>query len=1059
MKSALKPRCIPALILCFGTLLGIPISPRLLASTIAWGGGGGDARWDNPDNWIGGQLPSSTDDAVFLAGVQTIYVFASAEVRGLSLPSSATLNVSGTNASFIAHGATSIDGANLYAGGGGTLALPGLAHYSAQIATNGYPFWQADGASSVLDLDGLVSYTGAAYPWNSRIDATGGGRVTLGGDFAIHGGFVYLRAFDTNSLLEAPGMHQLAPGFLSVEAHTGGRVSFPELQTFIADNPDPDYGFMNWTSTDAGSVIDVEGLTNLVGSPFPWATTIAATAGARLNLGGDFAITGGVFSFQVNGTNSALEATNLTAIEPEGFSFNVANGARASLPGLQRWSGRNLETGDAYWVCNGTNSTLSLPALTTFVGTPAPWMTRFLAQAGGLLTLGGGFDVSTGGVVLGAQDGGSVLEAPGLRRVAADTFAFYASADGGGRLSLSGLQDFAVANPYGNPTFQASGPGSVVEMTSLTNFAGSPRPATTYLTAQAGGSLNFGGDFGVLDGRVTLTANGTNSVFMAPGLRKLAGIDVELSVQNGGLMTLQDVTSYSGASSVFGWVYWEADGGGSRLQLPALSEFVGAPFPNATSIGTRAGGQIELNGEFNISGGGVSVSAQDSASAVSAPALRRLAPEALSIRAEQGGRVSLLGLREHIGSSMVNGELWESNGTNSVLEVDGVTNFLAAPIPTRTSVSALAGGRVSIGGAFEVKGGVLGLAAIGPSSLLEAPGLTRLAPSQLGLDAEGGGRISLPALNQFSAANARSGGISWTASGAGSRIDMPALVSFSGTYNPAYTYLTASAGGLINLSAVVALAGANLNLLADGAGSTLNLGSAANLNLQSLSVRATAGGLVDLRSAPGLVGGNYALLADGAGSIVNLSSASIFDTRNTGGNIQALNSGSVSLAPAFLLRGASITGVATWGPPPATNTANLDAVLLAQPYSSVLIEMRPANSPGAAWQHVGPIAVLTNQINLHAVLKPLPTDVELRVSQYAADPPELQLLPGQDGVPLLILFGVPSKSYELDSSAQIFPSPVWRPATTLTLTNSFAQIPASWATNQIGIVRAWKSGE
>src|SRR6185437_15144851 len=69
-----------------------PLEPRRLLATITWNGAGDGTTWTNGSNWVGGQVPGSSDSAVIGASSTTINISGGVTVG--SVVSGAPLNVS-----------------------------------------------------------------------------------------------------------------------------------------------------------------------------------------------------------------------------------------------------------------------------------------------------------------------------------------------------------------------------------------------------------------------------------------------------------------------------------------------------------------------------------------------------------------------------------------------------------------------------------------------------------------------------------------------------------------------------------------------------------------------------------------------------------------------------------------------------------------------------------------------------------------------------------------------------------------------------------------------------
>jgi hypothetical protein len=317
------------------------------------------------------------------------------------------------------------------------------------------------------------------------------------------------------------------------------------------------------------------------------------------------------------------------------------------------------------------------------------------------------------------------------------------------------------------------------------------------------------------------------------------------------------------------------------------------------------------------------------------------------------------------------------------------------------------GGRLTIGGGFDLAEGSINLVAQNAGSLLEMPALRKLSPDSLSIGVTDGARATFPMLTDYSGANTRHSYTSWTVQGAGSLLEMPALIGFLTPQFPVSMGITAQAGAKINL-----------------------------------------GGLTAIPS------GSLQILADGNGSVVDLHSAGRFDMFGGSGSIQAANSGAITLAPIFLASNAGLQNVASWGEPAVTGYAYQSDLLCATPGLAVTVETRPQGNAAEPWRFLARIPIQTNQIFLRSYFQVDPS-LEFRVRELVADPPEINLERTADGKARATVFGLPGSSYRLDSSPGIFPAAVWTSfQKVVTLTHPFEQIEFDFPAGESGFFRA-----
>jgi len=201
------------------------LEQRLEMAQVSWTGLGDGTTWQVAKNWSSNAVPGVSDDVtinvannptiIYNNGTSTIHSLVDddslniaggslAVTSGLTVGSGATLSATNAGTSFTASGATTIDGANLYASGGATLSLPAATSYTQNTGSwNSSRTLQASGAGSVLALPNLTTITGSTqYGSNLYVQALAGGHVNLGAATAVTGGAVNLTADGTNSVLD-----------------------------------------------------------------------------------------------------------------------------------------------------------------------------------------------------------------------------------------------------------------------------------------------------------------------------------------------------------------------------------------------------------------------------------------------------------------------------------------------------------------------------------------------------------------------------------------------------------------------------------------------------------------------------------------------------------------------------------------------------------------------------------------------------------------------------------------------------------------------------------------
>jgi hypothetical protein len=357
----------------------------------------------------------------------------------------------------------------------------------------------------------------------------------------------------------------------------------------------------------------------------------------------------------------------------------------------------------------------------------------------------------------------------------------------------------------------------------------------------------------------TLTSNGGSYTAANATLGNRAG----LSVVNGGDMSIGATTwSTARVGSVL-----SAMSAGSLLDASSLQSIDAAwddntGVPAITSVTASSGGVIDLSGvtsltppvraedrlDFNVNGGSIVLSALDSisgggatrfnvtAGTLSLPALNTVVRAQFLVSG--GATLNANASAWNLAAGPATGLMLSASGAGSLLDASSLQSIDAGwndntGVPAITSVTASSGGVIDLSGVtsltppvraedrldFNVNGGSIVLSAL---DSISGGGATRFNVTA--------GTLSLPVLNtvaraQFlvsggatlnangSAWNLAAGpatGLMLSASGTGSLLDASSLQSIDAGWNdntgvPAITSVTASSGGVIDLSGVTSV--------------------------------------------------------------------------------------------------------------------------------------------------------------------------------------------------------------------------------------------------------------
>src|SRR5208337_1676905 len=383
---------------------------RLVMSAVSWTGGGNNFNWNNPANWSTNTVPDASDDVtidvannptIIYNGTSTIHSLVDndslniaggslAVTSGLTVGSGATLSATNAGTSFTASGATTIDGANLYASGGATLSLPAATSYTQNTGSwNSNRTLQASGAGSVLALPNLTTITGSTqYGSNLYVQALAGGHVNLGAATAVTGGAVNLTADGTNSVLDLSALqsfqgyfeYQYYTSTSNIQATNGGSILDPQLATVNTAG----------LTLDGTGTIGTASITALTNSTVAVSGTAADFSGVTDLSSTSLTLSGG-------GTANLDHAAKI-----DGANISVSGGVTLTLPAATSYT---QNTGS--WNSNrtlqasGAGSVLALPNLTTITGSTQYGSNLYVqALAGGHVNLGAATAVTGGAVNL-----------------------------------------------------------------------------------------------------------------------------------------------------------------------------------------------------------------------------------------------------------------------------------------------------------------------------------------------------------------------------------------------------------------------------------------------------------------------------------------------------------------------------------------------------------------------------------------------------------------------------------------------------------------------------------
>ena len=658
------------------------LEQRLEMAQVSWTGLGDGTTWQDLNNWSTKAVPGGSDDVtinvannptITYNGTSTIHSLvdndslniasgslsitsgASQVVGSLNVASGATLSLSGSGASFTASGATTIDGANLYASGGAVLAFPNLTSYAAQSVY--YPTIQANGTGSVVDLSHLTTLSGDTNTFLS-VNAQVGGKVNLSNLTSYTGGATFFTADGAASTIDLTNLTKLAADYYKnvLQATNGGTILDPLLTTLdhtdlttdatsklataqitaftsgtiTANGGTPDYsgltsldgdsvsanngavlafpGVTSYAAQSAsynptiqangtGSVVDLSHLTTLAGGTYPY-LSVNALAGGKVNLGNLNNYTTGATLFTASGAASTIDLSKLTRLFSDTYynsGLQATNGGIILDPILTTLDHTDLTT-------DGTG-TLATAQITTFTNGIA-------TVSGGAADFSGMIDVTGSSFTL---SGGGTANLDNASKI--DQASFFVS--GGVTLALPAATSYSAQN---YSTIQASGTGSVIDLSHLTALAGTPYWPLS-VNALAGGKVDLS-NLATYTGGVTRftadgAANGTASTIDLSKLTKLFSdsyYNSWLQATNGGTIVLNsgtvnltgvDVSAASTGTIVGGALQLFRGALSGSATLSGDSTIQASVFNSgATSPGVNGAGTLTIHGNFTQTSAG-----------------------------------------------------------------------------------------------------------------------------------------------------------------------------------------------------------------------------------------------------------------------------------------------------------------------------------------------------------------------------------------------------------------------------------------------------------------------
>ena len=863
MKTRLCP------LLSVVAAIGLVSSP---AQTVSWDGGGDGVNWNDPLNWSGDALPGPANDVLISVPTNTVIIsqdnvtVRSVQCMGgllitnsdfavtagtsfvygtLAIANPHALTALNSNTTFTANGPAAIPGGNLYASSGGQIELAVLGRHEDISINYQSRVWQANGAGSVIRLPALTNLTGATAG-GFYLQCYGGGRIefpalttTTPGYInasadgvgstvnmpALTNGPLYNSAFEarnggaisiplvtewrdaslairaTNSFIPTAQITSFANSSITIDAvnltlsnvvdatlaslyvENCGRLALPHLTSYPPGIPD--FQSREFRATGTGSVLDLSAITDGSGSVSSYSSLyVRAYWGGQVILTGLTTTPASTFYFWSEGSDSRVDLSNLATSPGAGSSFEARSGGTLNIPNLILATNINL-------TLRGTNSTIPLAQIISFANSSVTIdavdltlsnvvdvsLASLYVENGGRLALPHLTSYPPGipsfqSREFRATGMGSVLDLSSLTNLSGSVSAYsslYVRAYWGGQVILTGLTTVPASCFY----FWSEGGDSQVD---LSNLANSPGAGSSF-EVRSGGTLNFPNL--VFATNINLVVRGTDSTFPVAQVTSFANSTVTV---DGVTLTLTNVTDAFLAS-----LYVE---NGGRLALPSLHSYpAGIPsFQSREFRATGPGSVLDLSALTDLTGGVNSYSL-------------------LYLRAYSGGQVILTGVgtvpfssfyvwAEGAGALVNLSSLTHSPRAGSSFEVRS-SGTISIPLITRAEEINLTLRNAGILPTAQV----LSLANSSITVDSTTPDFNAVTNADLAsLYVENAGRLSLPGVTRYGGNLPAFQSRVWQANGAGGVLELTNLLA-TAHGNPGYAsiYVRAYWGGRVRL--------------------------------------------------------------------------------------------------------------------------------------------------------------------------------------------------------------------------------------------------------------------
>jgi hypothetical protein len=883
------------------------------------------------------------------------------------------------------------------------------------------PIWLATGAGSVLDFSHITNMTGLDCGLLA-LQAKAGGIFNLSNVASIAEGSLTFSADGTNSVINLSALQQCNAAARNVEFDVSNSGTI--LMPLFAGSPRVFVSLASGGNLPAGQLRELTGF-SVTGMNVNF-TALTNVSDGNVTVNGGAIVTAPVLlahsqavgcfgnTWLVSGAGSIFDLSHLVSLTGAGCgnqNFSAMAGGLMNLSNLA-----SISDGTVTFLADGTNSVVNLSALAQIAG---PRTVTFSVANAGTITAplfsgntnafvtvqsGGSFPAAQMRRLSGFAVSGMTVNFSGLTNLAAGNV----TVNSGGMASAPNLTRHNEFGGCIGNTWSATGAGSVLDFTSLTNLTGADCGGINF-NGTAGGHILLGNLSSLAEGSVSFLADGTNSVIDLSSLTQSFATNhsVSLEARNAGVILVPILQ------------------GGQTLAVTIRS---------GGSLDTS---QLNLLKSLTVSG-----------TSLSLPGITNLFSGDLIV--DQGAVLSFPNLFRHTQANGCVLSTWSVSGAGSMLDLSSMTNITGSTCGS-LNINALAGGLMNLSNLVTISDGIIAFLGDGANSRVNLAALQNSfsATRMVSFEARNFGNV---AMSQNSggatvALTIKTNGVMPTA-----QLKLLNSVTVLGT-NVVLNSLTNIDGGSLTVSNAGTIIAPSLvsyakglscvpaAWLASGTGSVLNLSSlgyATGGGCTLLNVVAINGGQMLLGGLGEIPSGAVSITSSGPASFVDLHSLSNFLNATALSKLIATNGGAVQLndQPLFL-SGVSVNFAAGTPGFPLTVLAPTNLIMHAHAWRSYWAEVRDTSSSSNPWLFFRRIP-LTNDFQIIGPLAAANT--EFRAWEFVADPFLLELIRASDGVDL-ILYGPANRSFEVQATTNVTTPLPWPAIYTVSMTNTFRLLP------------------